>query len=81
MFPGPIFERRFNARKVQESGAGIMGELTDFNVGWLQSALSRQHNYAANARTLGKRIESLGGATHAIQVIAEWVTERRRIAN
>src|SRR6266545_2803496 len=34
-FPGPIFERRFNAQKVQQAGAGLMGEVTDFTVRWL----------------------------------------------
>lgn len=76
VFPGPIFERRFNARKIQESGAGVMGELTDFNVDWLQAVLARRNEYAVKARTLGNKIESLGGAPRAIQRIAEWVNSR-----
>ena len=69
VFPGPIFERRFNARKVQEAGAGRWGEVTDFNVAWLQQSLAMRDECAASAQRLGKKIEALGGAPHAIQAI------------
>lgn len=79
VFPGPIFERRFNARKVQEAGAGRMGELTDFNVEWLRQGMAQWNEYAAHAQILGKRIELLGGAAHAVQAIGEAFAKRGKV--
>ena len=42
LFPGPIFERRFNASKVAENGAGFMGELSDFNAAWIRDKFERR---------------------------------------
>ena len=36
LFPGPIFERRYNAQKVVAAGAGLMGEVDDFTAAWLR---------------------------------------------
>jgi UDP:flavonoid glycosyltransferase YjiC (YdhE family) len=77
VFPGPIFERRFNASKIQESGAGLMGELTNFNCQWLQSALEKRSDYSINAKALGKKIGSMGGADQAIQAISRWVDSKK----
>lgn len=81
VFPGPIFERRFNAEKVKVAGAGEMGELPDFNVDWLQAILARRNEYAIHAGALGKKIESLGGAAHAVRMIAQWVKAGGNINN
>jgi hypothetical protein len=72
MFPGPVFERRFNARKVQAAGAGCMGELPDFTPQWIQSALERRHECTAQARLLGVQLGSYGGAREAIRALEEW---------
>jgi UDP:flavonoid glycosyltransferase YjiC (YdhE family) len=69
IFPGPIFERRFNASKVQDVGAGRMGELTDFNEAWIQPILVKRNEYAKHAKQISKKIESLGGARQAVQAI------------
>jgi UDP:flavonoid glycosyltransferase YjiC (YdhE family) len=73
IFPGPIFERRFNARKVQENGAGFMGELPDFNAGWLREKMADQINCAVNAKVLGGKIRKYGGAGAAIRAMEEWL--------
>ncbi len=73
VFPGPIFERRFNGRKVQEAGAGLMGEIPNFEPEWLLAALEKQDACAANARELGEKIQALGGAVHAVEAIAAWL--------
>jgi len=72
VFPGPIFERRFNARKVQENGAGAMGELPDFTVAWLKAAFSQQEKYASQAKRLGMQMNVYGGAAAGIQALEAW---------
>ncbi|MHB0875477.1 MAG: glycosyltransferase [Anaerolineae bacterium] len=71
-FPGAIFERRFNARKVQDAGAGLMGESDQFTEEWLRAALARQAECAAEAARLGARIRSYGGAAAAVAAIEAW---------
>jgi UDP:flavonoid glycosyltransferase YjiC (YdhE family) len=71
VFPGPVFERRFNAQKVQESGAGWMCERHQFTKDRLDRILVTQSNRAARAADLGARIRSYGGPEAAIQAIAE----------
>jgi hypothetical protein len=72
VFPGPIFERRFNAAKVQESGADRWGELPDFNAEWIADALKRRGACAAQAARLGEKILSLGGASRAVEAMEGW---------
>ena len=72
IFPGPIFERRFNAMKIQEAGAGRMGELNEFNPQWLQDVFSQQETYAHESAKLGERIQLFGGAAAAVKAIENW---------
>jgi hypothetical protein len=72
MFPGPIFERRYNARKVEEAEAGIMGEVNQFTAGWLRAVLERQREYASQAALLGRRLRSYGGPSAAVEAIMNW---------
>jgi hypothetical protein len=69
VFPGPIFERRFNASKVQMAGAGLMGEVDQFTPEWLRTALARQSEFAPEAAVLGEKIESSGGPPQAVKAI------------
>ena len=72
VFPGPIFERRFNARKVQSTGAGSMGELPDFNAFWIKNAMQYQQDKARHAQELGSKIRSYGSAEKAIKESEKW---------
>ena len=72
IFPGPIFERRYNAQKVADAGAGLMGELADFNPSWLAAALARQTECADHAAALGTQIRSYGGPPDAVETMAAW---------
>ena len=76
IFPGPIFERRFNARKIQVAGAGLMGELNEFTAEWIKAALEKQISCAENAILMGRKIHSYGGATAAIQAMELWRNDR-----
>ncbi|NCB36442.1 MAG: hypothetical protein EOM58_10410 [Clostridia bacterium] len=72
VFPGPIFERRFNAQKVAEAGAGRMGELNQFSAAWLVEALAQQAQYAAGAARLQAQIHSYGGAEQAVAALEKF---------
>jgi UDP:flavonoid glycosyltransferase YjiC (YdhE family) len=72
IFPGPIWERRYNAQRVEQAGAGLMGEVDQFTVAWLRAAMERQFDCAAHAATLGERIRSYGGAAAAVEAIERW---------
>lgn len=72
IFPGPIWERRYNAQKVEQAGAGLMGEVDQFTMQWLRAALERQPKCAAQATVLGERIRSYGGAAAAVEAIEKW---------
>jgi UDP:flavonoid glycosyltransferase YjiC (YdhE family) len=76
IFPGPIFERRFNARKVQATGAGLMGELNEFTAEWIEAALEKQNSCAGDAIQLGRKIRSYGGALEAIKAMVLWREDR-----
>jgi UDP:flavonoid glycosyltransferase YjiC (YdhE family) len=72
IFPGPIFERRYNARKIEEAKAGIMGEVDQFTAEWLRTAFERRQECASQAAWLGQRLRSYGGPAAAIEAIASW---------
>jgi UDP:flavonoid glycosyltransferase YjiC (YdhE family) len=72
IFPGPIFERRFNAGKVQSAGAGWMGEVDEFNLEWLRASLASYPICVPQAARLGHVIHSYGGAAAAVDAIARF---------
>jgi UDP:flavonoid glycosyltransferase YjiC (YdhE family) len=76
IFPGPIFERRYNAQKVQDAGAGVMGELDQFTTEWLQQVLLCQAEYAIGAKKLRDKIKALGGPTTAVKAIGTWFHQK-----
>jgi UDP:flavonoid glycosyltransferase YjiC (YdhE family) len=75
LFPGPIFERRYNARKVVQTGAGFMGEANQFTINWFQNTFQKQKPAAGQARLLAERIHSYGGAAAAIEAIQAWANK------
>lgn len=72
VFPGPIFERRFNARKIQQAGAGVMGEANEFTVEWILQAIEKQPACALKASQLREHIRSYGGAKAAVKTMEDW---------
>ena len=77
IFPGPIFERRFNARMVHKSGAGIFGELPDFNTIWLKKIIDNREPYANKAKELGEKILSYNGAETAIKAMEIFCSKKK----
>jgi UDP:flavonoid glycosyltransferase YjiC (YdhE family) len=72
IFPGPIFERRFNAGKVQSAGAGWTGEVDEFDLEWLRASLASYPICVPQAARLGHVIRSYGGASAAVDAIARY---------
>lgn len=72
MFPGAIFERRYNARKVQAAEGGRMGEIDQFSVEWLKPALAEPSEFEAGTARLSESIRSQGGAQTAVEAIERW---------
>lgn len=80
VFPGPIFERRFNASKVQAAGAGMMAEIDQFTPQWLRTALGRRSEFALQAAVLGEKINSYGGPRQAVEAIKTHAILRKGIS-
>ncbi|MCK2212436.1 hypothetical protein MF672_001275 [Actinomadura sp. ATCC 31491] len=70
MFPGAVFERRYNAQHVAAAGAGVMGESDQFTPAWLSGVLRRREDYRERAEELGERMNACGGAPAAVEAIA-----------
>jgi len=73
MFPGPIFERRFNARMVARAGAGLLCERKDFTPSRLAASMADRSPVGAAAARLGDRIRSCPGPGGAIDdMVRTW---------
>jgi len=73
LFPGPIFERRFNAGKVAENGAGFMGELSDFNAEWIRDKFERRGELREGTARLRASFARMGGAEAAVKAAEDWL--------
>lgn len=73
LFPGPIFERRFNAGKVAENGAGFVGELSDFNADWLRDKFERRAELRDGLARLRASFARMGGASAAVKAAEDWL--------
>ena len=77
IFPGPIFERRYNAERAAATGAALMGELPDFTPDWLRTALSQQATCAVAAQAQARAIQAYTGAEAAVDAMQHWATGQR----
>lgn len=73
IFPGNNDERHHNARRVEQQGAGFVGQPNDWNAGWLRSHLAQAVGPARQAAALGERLDAMGGSRLAVQAIEEWM--------
>jgi len=76
IFPGAIFERRYNARKAVGAGCAVMGELPDFEPEFLRRAIKEQKKLAAATAPLADRIASFGGADAVVDALEKWGGQR-----
>jgi UDP:flavonoid glycosyltransferase YjiC (YdhE family) len=77
LFPGPIFERRFNAGKVAENGAGFVGELSDFNAEWIRDKFERRAELRDGVARLRASFARMGGAEAAVKAAEDWLGRQR----
>jgi UDP:flavonoid glycosyltransferase YjiC (YdhE family) len=77
IFPGPIFERRYNAAKTQAAGAGQLCELSDFAPDRLQALLGHRDRYTAGAAALGQALRASSGPNGAIDVLEQHAASAR----
>ncbi len=69
IFPGPVFERRYNAAKTQAAAAGRSCELSDFTPDRLRALLGQRDRYTAGAATLGEALRASNGPRGAIDAL------------
>jgi UDP:flavonoid glycosyltransferase YjiC (YdhE family) len=69
VFPGAIFERRYNAKKIVDNKTGVMGEVADFNTEWLRDKIQKKSEYTEFVQRLQREMMKFGGAEYAIQMM------------
>lgn len=65
VYPGRVFERRFNAKTVEKNGVGIVLNAGQFFAGDILNAVQRltsDNSFRENSAALGKTLRSLGGS-------------------
>ena len=78
VFPGAIFERRFNASMVENTRCGVMGEVVDFTPSWINSKLKLQEELGKNAKQMGRKLQTYKGAKAAVEAIEDFVKSRQK---
>ncbi len=76
MFPGPIFERRYNAQQVESLRCGYMGELSDFNAEWLRKKLREITKLEKNIHSVQKEFQRYNGTETAYNRIMDWMQKK-----
>jgi hypothetical protein len=72
-FPGPIFERRYNAEMLMKAGAGMMGESADFNPEWIRSQFERRGEFTRGVHALKSEFAHYSGTESAVNRIIDWI--------
>ena len=72
IFPGPIFERRYNAQKVKEASAGLWGEIDQFTIEWLGETMAQREVILPGTAALGAKLRRYGGPQAAVEAIEGW---------
>ena len=68
--PGKVFERRYNAQSVVNTGAGLEISYSDFKgekINELADIIISDERYASQAQILGKRLLQLGGTANLVR--------------
>lgn len=66
IFPFAIFERRFNAERVQSIGGGFWGELSDFNYVWLKNKIDSIKGLKENVSKIRDTFKKYEGGANSI---------------
>ena len=73
IFPGPIFERRFNAERIRSQGVGYLGEISDFNPEWIKERSENIGLLKENVLHISKIFKEYRGVETAYKAIKEWL--------
>lgn len=72
IFPGKVFERRYNAHSIEEIGAGWHCGESDFNSETISTIIQKfksKLDYKNNSERIGKELLKLGGASQVIDIL------------
>lgn len=72
IFPGKVFERKYNAKSVQRNGAGLYLSTECFQADEIRRAANKvmkNPSYAEKAMNLGQKLQSLGGAEQILNTL------------
>ena len=81
LFPGFIFERRFNAEQAQKSGSGYLGELSDFNAQWLTAKIENIGDLAKDTKQFRDKFKKYHGVDTAYLCIINWMEKQSHKRN
>jgi len=76
IYPGKVFERKYNASSIVKLNAGKMLEVNDFDykiIKGIVDEFNENSTYASNSKKAGEMLLNLGGVTEAIQAIEKLV--------
>jgi UDP:flavonoid glycosyltransferase YjiC (YdhE family) len=73
MFPGPIFERRYNAEMVAKNAAGAMGELSNFSVHWIRKHYENRNAFDEGVKFLQQKFSQYQGVAGVLKEIEKWL--------
>jgi len=68
--PGKVFERRYNAQSIVNTGAGLEIKIEDFNaenIGHMAELIISDNKYRDQAQMLGRRLLQLGGTANIVR--------------
>ena len=72
IFPGKVFERKYNAQSIENIGAGFYLDEKKFNPNILLSTIKKfetDSSFKENANKTGKELLKLGGVSKIIDII------------
>jgi uncharacterized protein (TIGR00661 family) len=76
IYPGNVFERKYNATSIVNLGAGITLQSNDFNGDRIKNIINdfiNNSTYANNSKKAGEQLLNLGGVDKAIEAIEELI--------
>jgi hypothetical protein len=74
IFPGKVFERKYNAHSIENIGAGFQCAESDFNseaISTIIQKLKTELDYKSNSGRIGKELLKLGGVSQVIDVLEQ----------
>ncbi|SHI73123.1 conserved hypothetical protein [Clostridium cavendishii DSM 21758] len=80
IYPGNVFERKYNAASIVNLGAGILLETNDFNTETIMEIIKEfkeNHIYINNAKKASDQLLSLGGTKKVVQAM-EYIIQLKK---